>query len=333
MDPWFKPGGKGKDSHVGHDSRWRDVILEMSVRLPNLLVNAIAKAIEGNPQLFDQLAQKLAFSDPSFAVRYFPCFPCEEKAFIPAEPDDENTGEHLSLPIPPRVLQLGYGKDPEEYVLTGEVHFDAMRSILEETGFNLPEGDRVLELGCAAGRMLRNFNRLSQKFEVWGTDIDATAILWCQRHLSPPFKFVTNTTFPHLPFEDNYFGLIYAGSVFTHIFDLSDSWLMELKRILRPGGRMYLTVHDNETIDIIRSWSPGHWAYDSIIHKQIMEYEKEVPIAKTGFGEFTVQRDPGFAQVFHDIEYLKKRWGQFLDILSITPKAYTYQTAVTLTKK
>ena len=43
------------------------------------------------------------------------------------------------------------------------------------------------------------------------------------------------TAFPHLPFEDNTFTLIYAGSVFTHILQLMDAWVMEFPRILKPS--------------------------------------------------------------------------------------------------
>jgi ubiquinone/menaquinone biosynthesis C-methylase UbiE len=209
--------------------------------------------------------------------------------------------------------------------------YKSMMGILNTGGFSLSPGDRVLELGCAAGRMLRNFKIVTETGEVWGADIDATAILWCQRNLCPPFKFTTVTTFPYLPFEDNFFALVYAGSVFTHIFDLSDFWLLELKRILRPGGRLYLTIHDNHTIETIHSWRPGHWAYDSVLHRQLLNFEKQFSLAD-GFAEFTVQRDPGVAQVFHDQAYVRKRWGQFLRVLSIQPNAYSYQAAVVLTK-
>jgi hypothetical protein len=36
--------------------------------------------------------------------------------------------------------------------------------------------------------------------------------------------------------------------VFTHIDDLADAWLLELKRILRPGGRLYITVLDKNSL-------------------------------------------------------------------------------------
>jgi ubiquinone/menaquinone biosynthesis C-methylase UbiE len=77
--------------------------------------------------------------------------------------------------------------------------------------------------------------------------------MWANRHLRPPFRFVTPTTLPHLPFADGYFQMIYAGSVFTHIADLADAWLLELRRVLAPGGRAYLTFHDSHTRTLLNT--------------------------------------------------------------------------------
>jgi SAM-dependent methyltransferase len=145
-------------------------------------------------------------------------------------------------------------------------------------------------------------------------------------------NFLTTTTYPHLPFEDNYFNMIYAGSVFTHIGDLEDAWLMELKRILRPNGRLYLTVHDTNTINLLLSAPSGHWLHDTNIRKQLIDFEQKTSFTSTGFGMIIFAGDPGNTQIFHDTEFLKRRWGQILKVLSVTPEAYGYQTAITLTK-
>ena len=84
-----------------------------------------------------------------------------------------------------------------------------------------------------------------------GVDINAKHINWCQLNLGPPFFFATTTTAPHLPFEDGYFDLIYSGSVFTHISDLADAWLLELRRIVRKGGYLYITIHDKRTVEVL----------------------------------------------------------------------------------
>ena len=38
------------------------------------------------------------------------------------------------------------------------------------------------------------------------------------------------------------------------------------------------------------------------------------------------------SQVFYEIDYLHQHWGRMLDVLSINPEAYGYQTAIVLAK-
>src|SRR5947208_884804 len=49
---------------------------------------------------------------------------------------------------------------------------------------------------------------------------------------------------PPLAFDDASFDLVYALSVFTHLTgDLQVAWRDELRRVLRPGGRLLITTH------------------------------------------------------------------------------------------
>jgi SAM-dependent methyltransferase len=102
---------------------------------------------------------------------------------------------------------------------------------------------------------------------------------------TPCRYFCTTTTAPHLPFEDGYFDLIYAGSVFTHIADLADAWFLELKRIVRPGGRLYITVHDKHTIDLALNHPDPPPFYDSLL-----PYYKKENIGELDFDMFTIKR-------------------------------------------
>ena len=141
---------------------------------------------------------------------------------------------------------MGYAETPEEYLASGREHVSRMLDVLQQSS-NSPVPLRyVLDLGCASGRMLRFVPR-DNAAEHWGLDINANQIAWCQEHLSPPMLFAVITTAPHLPFEDHYFDLVYCGSVFTHIAELADAWLLELRRVLRPGGYAFITIHSRRT--------------------------------------------------------------------------------------
>jgi ubiquinone/menaquinone biosynthesis C-methylase UbiE len=213
----------------------------------------------------------------------------------------------------------------EAYLSSGELHTGTMLEIVKASGFSLSAGNRVLDFGCAAGRMIRWLKDIAADCEVWGTDISAEHIMWCKQHLSPPFHFATTTTLPHLPFEDRYFDLIYAGSVFTHIEDLADAWLMELRRVLNTDGRLYVSIHDRNTIEVLKG-QPDHWFSEAVrTNEQYAEY------LKSDFGMFTVGRYAA-AQVFYDVDYFCQMVGRLFKVMSVTKDAYGYQTAVLLAR-
>jgi SAM-dependent methyltransferase len=245
---------------------------------------------------------------------------------------DCTSGGNSGLPIPPKNL---YGKNDELFLNSGKTDVDNMLQILESSGFRIRSGGRILELGCASGRMIRWLADIADQCEVWGVDVNAKYIIWCQEHISPPFNFATVTTAPHLPFEDGYFDLVYCGSVFTHISDLADAWVLELKRIGRPKGRLYITVHDRHSADLImnhpnRVYSDGYPA-DPEFRDILMLYDRKEKFMSKDFTMFTTSRGPN-AQVFYDINYLRQHWGRYMNVLSVTPEAWGYQTAVVLEK-
>jgi ubiquinone/menaquinone biosynthesis C-methylase UbiE len=232
--------------------------------------------------------------------------------------------------VPPQNIREGFGTTIE-FLNSGRINVETMKRILETSGFSIKEGNRVLDFGCAVGRMIRWLDDIAEQCEIWGVDPTAELIIWCQQHLSPPFYFCTTTTAPHLPFEDGYFDLIYAGSVFTHIADLADAWFLELKRIVRPGGRLYITVHDKHTIDLALNHPDPPPFYDSLL-----PYYKKENIGELDFDMFTIKRSrltmEEHAQVFHNIDYLRRHWGRIMNILSVTEEAYYSQTAIVFEK-
>ncbi len=98
------------------------------------------------------------------------------------------------------------------------------------------DGRRILDFGCGAGRVVRHFAEDATSAEIWGCDIDPPSIDWAKEHLSPPFQFALSQESPPLPFPDSHFDLIYAISVYTHLVDSWSDWIVEMHRLLRPGG-------------------------------------------------------------------------------------------------
>ncbi len=282
---------------------------------PSMLRRAAGAAgrrlrIGGRPAAYDPNFQNLAYLPYARGSDYV-----LEPHAAPAAADEP-------LPLPPEELWLGY-----DYTAHGEAHVKAMLDLVGRSGFVPGEGDRILDLGCGAGRMIRHLRHLADRCEIWGTDISARHITWCKHHLSPPFHFATNTKVPHLPFEDRSFGLIYCGSLFTHIDDLADAWLLELHRILKPGGRLFVTIHDEETVRLFNS--PRYNHADIV---RLIKASPTFQAAGENWGMFTIGRDNA-SQVFYKRAYFERMAASAFDTLSITTEAYHYQTAFVLARK
>jgi SAM-dependent methyltransferase len=72
-------------------------------------------------------------------------------------------------------------------------------------------------------------------------------VLLSKRLFGSRVTALCNRGFPALPFPDGYLDCVVAFSVFTHIDSEDTAWLMELRRIVKPGGHVYLTIHDQAT--------------------------------------------------------------------------------------
>lgn len=262
----------------------------------------------------------LAYANPGLAGKFFP---------VAADADVVTIGssrsENKTEAVPPPELWEGYGRTPDEFSNSGRRDVESMLGVLAEAGYAAAPGQRILDFGCAAGRMTRWLADRAADCEVWGVDVSAPHIEWCKENLEPPLHFATTTTLPHLPFEDRYFDLVYCGSVFTHISDLTDAWLLELKRILKPGGYLYATVHDRHSIDVLLEGRANEHLVSTL-----ERYEAENRVLGSDFGMFAIARSSKGGQVFYDIDYLAKRWGRVLEVVGIWPEAYGYQTAVVL---
>jgi SAM-dependent methyltransferase len=199
-----------------------------------------------------------------------------------------------------------------------------MLDICNRSGVQIESLGHILEFGCADGRMLRWLRHLASDREVWGTDIHAGRISWCKQNLGPPFHFLTNTTVPHLPFEDRHFGFIFAGSVFTHIDDLADAWFAELRRILRPGGKLFVTVHLKNDIELLRAKYKDSGL--AALLRSHPEYERYV---QTDFAMFTIGRSSN-SFVFYDVDYLCKSLAPMYRLVSVTEGVRLYQNALLL---
>lgn len=157
------------------------------------------------------------------------------------------------LPVPPPAL-----------ITCGDGDFRAIGAeflchFVRRAGLSL--SDRVLDLGCGIGRMAIPLTQyLGEAACYEGADVDAAAIDWCVRSITPVYP---RFTFRHLdivhplynpggtqaaealslPFPAASFDVVLLVSVLTHL-DLPAvrRYAAEIARVLAPGGRCFATA-------------------------------------------------------------------------------------------
>lgn len=133
---------------------------------------------------------------------------------------------------------------------------------------------RVLDFGCGQGRLLNGLVHDRIRIaEYVGIDVDAEAISWCVRNLDYDvfdISFVwynqanrryhaTGTEYAKVPVPENRFDLAFSNSVFSHL-DAADAakFAAQLRPLLRPDGRLYLTAFTESGVDACTVNPPGY---------------------------------------------------------------------------
>ena len=204
---------------------------------------------------------------------------------------------------PPELMQRVGGIDDEDVQAGYEAAGRRCRERLERL---LPEdwsweGKRVLDFGCGAGRTLRQFLPEAGRGEFHGCEIDGPSVAWLAEHLSPPLHVFQNDEAPPLPCQDGTFDLVYAFSVFTHLTEHWAGWLLELRRVLKPGGLLFATFLNEQ---LWPKYGAGDWDEDRIgmhVTRTWNPWSAGGPI------------------VFHSGWWLREHWGRAFEILELEP--------------
>jgi len=238
-------------------------------------------------------------------------------------------------PLPRPEDRQGYYRGSHlDYWGSGLVEEQRILATLRRHGIELAPGDGLLDLGCASGRVLRHFACQEEGLLCWGADIDRGAIDWMHRHLGRSVRAFQCTVLPSLPLPDASLSLVYGLSVFTHIDEFEHAWLAELRRVLRPGGIAYLSIHSEQTW---AQMSQGWGVYrDLLSNRAVIEghdvtpelFQAPMPAERMVFRWRTDSLNN--TNVFTSKEYVQRVWARFLEVLEILPQASGYQDVVVL---
>ena len=235
-------------------------------------------------------------------------------------------------PIPMPVDREGYGTvfSSPYYWASGYGDWLNVQTAMEkhmEPRANQPV--RILDFGCATCRFLRHVPVFGgDKYDVWGCDFAVENINWNKRHFPSTFKTFLNNANPHLPFPDNYFDVITAFSVFTHIDQFEDAWLLELRRVTQPGGLLYLTTQNDamwnsylESPHLLEHLSRANKIESNKIHVDEELFKSPMPESRLVFR--MSNSEVYNCNVWHSDEYLRDNWSRYFKIHAICNRAHT----------
>ncbi len=148
------------------------------------------------------------------------------------------------LPIPPGhlIYTVANTENVPWFLDSGAIAARCLEETLLRNGVAIASLGRVLDFGSGVGRVMRHLAHVRGP-EFHGTDYNVDLVAWCRKALNFA-KFEVNALDQRLSYPDNYFDFTYALSVFTHLDEpLQTFWMNELRRVLKPGGLAFITIH------------------------------------------------------------------------------------------
>jgi ubiquinone/menaquinone biosynthesis C-methylase UbiE len=159
--------------------------------------------------------------------------------------------------LPPLYLRrlVGGMADDQNYIAGAQM---TLKRVIADT--HLKPNSRVLDVGCgcgAAALVLQKYLHKSGQYE--GFDIYPELVYWCQQMIEAKdarfhFRLANITNHQYNPkgtikaqdytymYPDNYFDLVIAWSVHTHLLEADlKHYLSETARVLKPGGYAWIS--------------------------------------------------------------------------------------------
>ena len=165
--------------------------------------------------------------------------------------------------------------------------------------FGIPPSAQVLDVGCGTGSNLRLLVELGFG-DVTGLDRSEEAIRWCREKQLPP---VERGDLCALPFPEDHFDLVLATDVLEHI-DEPGVGVAELRRVLRPGGTLIVTVPAFESL----------WGLQDDVAHHKRRYHRDELVVQLRDSGFTVARSFHFNFLLFVPIWLARRLMRWLGV-------------------
>ncbi len=147
------------------------------------------------------------------------------------------------MPPPDRdgPLHAEYARDAAVYDARWAAYLDrTTRAVLDR--LDARPGERILDVGCGTGFLLERLHRAVPGVRLAGVDPVPEMLALARRRLPglAADRLLREAAAERLPFADASFDAVVSASVF-HYVRQPGAALAEVRRVLRPGGRLVLT--------------------------------------------------------------------------------------------
>jgi SAM-dependent methyltransferase len=165
-----------------------------------------------------------------------------------------------TLALPAEKSHLGEEPHFADLYAAEEKHFwfqhrgRVLGDLFANLSAELPDGYEVLEVGCGNGKMLKVLEQVCLRGKVMGSDLFAEGLQFARQRVACP---LVSANVYDLPFADR-FDLVGMFDVLEHLPDDARA-LACLGRILRPGGRLVLTVPAHQELWSYVDVASGHY--------------------------------------------------------------------------
>jgi len=205
--------------------------------------------------------------------------------------------------------------------------YQEIRRISALQNKNYDEKTTLLDFACGYGRMIRFFMKDIYPGNLYGSDVTSEFINICRNTFNTDGGGVTfdvNNPFPPIKYDEKYFDIIMAYSLFSHLSeDAHLAWLKEFLRVLKPNGLLFLTIRQQTFLSDLRDISIGD--------EKISDYNK-ILIEKLGSdtiqkrfnrGEYIYHPSGGGYEMTNDFygdtvipdKYIHRNWTKYFDVV------------------
>lgn len=192
--------------------------------------------------------------------------------------------------LPARSLRFN-GPDQQDDAFYLESALAEANRVIHKLGYAPPE--MVVDIGCGQGRMAIGLARLLPEARYVGLDVSKPSIDWCKRHIEskhPSFQFVhldlvnarynpAGAQMPRgfsLPVPDGKASVAYLWGVVTNMEpDFLGIYARELGRMLRAGGRLFLTANVEDDVPQFSVNPPNYVSFQCAGPLHIVRFERQ----------------------------------------------------------